>query len=75
MAELLNEMPPKARRTHPWDEWSDGQVRKIYQGTDFKGAVESMRTQIYGKARDLGKAVELDVDRDAKTITFRMIDK
>jgi hypothetical protein len=34
-----------------------------------------MRVRLYSVARDQGKKLEIDVDRDAETITFQMIDK
>jgi hypothetical protein len=77
MAEKLADMPSKRGRAqkHPWDEWADGSVWKITKDQDFSGAVESMRTQLYGKARQLNKELEILVDKAAGTITFRMTDK
>lgn len=76
MAELLKTMPQrKARATvHPWGEWTDGQVRKIKQGEDFSGKLEPMRVRLYSKARELGKKLEILVDRKDETITFQMLD-
>lgn len=73
----LATMPPRAGRAtvHDWDTWSDGGVYEIKQGVDFQGAVESMRTQLYGKARSMGKAVEVVTDREKGTISFRMFAK
>lgn len=72
MAVKLDEMPKKRGR-YPWDEWTDGSVVKVTQGEDFQTAVESFRTQLYGKARSLGKKVELVIED--KSITFRMYPK
>lgn len=74
MAIRLDTMPKRRGRAsvHPWDEWADGSAWKITQGEDFTGDLESMRTQLYGKARTLEKTVELVVDKDEKTITFQM---
>lgn len=74
MAEKLATMPT-SRRGHPWDEWADGDVWKITKGEDFQSGLESMRTQLYGKARSLNMDVDVVVDRDAGTITFRMTPK
>lgn len=73
--EKLKEMPKRRGRgqKHPWDEWADGSPWKITQGEDFQGAVESMRTQLYGKARSLGKEVAVVVEGDS--ISFQMTDK
>lgn len=74
MAEKLATMPKKTGR-HPWDEWTDGDVWKITQGEDFQSDIESMRTQLYGKARSLRMDVDLVKDVEAGTITFRMTPK
>lgn len=75
--EKLTEMPTRQGRAtvYDWATWSDGGVYRIKRGVDFVGQVESMRTRLYGKARALGKSVEVVPDRDAETITFRMYDK
>jgi hypothetical protein len=75
MAQKLNAMPKRRGRAsvHPWDQWADGSVWKITQGEDFPGAVESMRTQLYGKARRLDKNLELVVE--GESISFRMTPK
>lgn len=75
MAERLVEMPER-KGTYPWHDWSDGSVWKITRGEDFSAKLESMRTQLYGRARDMGKVLELaDIDKKAGTIIFRMKDK
>lgn len=75
MAQKLEAMPKRRGRgqVHPWEQWADGSAWKITQGEDFHGAVESMRTQLFGKARSLGKKVELVVEGDS--ISFQMSDK
>jgi hypothetical protein len=72
MAELLKEMPKRRGRgqVHPWDEWADGRVWKVKQGEDFQSAVESFRTQLYGKARALGKKLDIFVEADSVTFQF-----
>lgn len=77
MAQKLDAMPKRRGRTgtYPWHQWADGSVWKVKKGEDFSSGVESFRTQLYGKARNLGKNLEVDVDRDAGTIAFRMTDK
>lgn len=77
MATKLAQMPPKRGRgrTHPWNEWADGSAWVIRQGDDFPGQLESMRVRLYSKARELGKDLEIQVDKDAGAITFQMKDK
>jgi hypothetical protein len=73
MATKLAEMPAK-RRVHPWEEWTDGSVWLIKRHEDFPGKVESLRVRLYSKARELGKALDILVDKKAETITFRFYD-
>jgi hypothetical protein len=77
MATRLKEMPARKGRAslHPWKDWTDGSVWKIKQGEDFSGKLEPMRVRLYSKARELGKKLEIVVDRDAETITFQMVDQ
>lgn len=42
--------PPK----YPWEEWTDGEARKLYRGKDFDADLISFRTMVHRKARDLG---------------------
>jgi hypothetical protein len=77
MAEKLATMPRRPGRAHPWKDWTDGSIWKIRRGEDFQSGLESMRTQLYGKARSMTPPmdVELVMDREAETITFRMTPK
>jgi hypothetical protein len=77
MAKVLDEMPQRSPRAtrHPWDEWSDGQVRVIARGTDFKSKLEAMRTRLYAVARAKDKKLEIVVNREEETITFQMLPK
>lgn len=77
MATKLKDMPKRRGRAtkHDWANWADGSVWKVKRGEDFDAELESFRTQLYGKAKTLGKTIQVDVDRAAETIVFRMTDK
>ena len=55
MSELIDAIdiskgrPPK----YPWEQWTDGQARRLYQGEDFDATLESFRTMVHRKARDM----------------------
>lgn len=54
--------PPK----YPWDRWLDGQLHLIREQQDFDCSRDSMRQQIYIRARRDGQKVSVTyVDRDA----------
>lgn len=39
---------------YPWEEWTDGQSRRLHRGGDFDATLESFRTMVHRKARDMG---------------------
>lgn len=43
--------PPGRPAKYPWKEWFDGEQHFIQPQVDFDGTVESMRQQIYTRAR------------------------
>lgn len=55
MAEILDGAAGLTpRRRYPWDEWTDGQTRRIAKGVDFDCPTYSMRVMIYQRARKDG---------------------
>jgi hypothetical protein len=44
----------RPRRRYPWNEWSDGQQRRVEQGVDFDTSAENLRVQLYAQARRMG---------------------
>lgn len=75
MAQRLDTMPKRRGRAtvHPWDEWADGSAWEVKAGEDFDAELESFRTQLYGKARSLGKKVDVSVNKAEKTISFQFL--
>lgn len=73
MATKLVDMPK--RRGHPWDEWTDGSAWRIRRGEDFPGQLESMCVRLYSKAKELGKELEIKVEKEDDSIAFRFTDK
>lgn len=63
--------PPK----HPWDEWTDGQSRRLYKGRDFSSELISMRTMIHRKARDLGMNAYTHINEADQSIQVRFYTK
>ena len=39
------------KEAYPWDEWADGQVRKLTRGVDFRAEVSSFQNAAYAWAR------------------------
>lgn len=62
---------------YPWDEWLDGRVWKLVQGTDFHASATAMRTYVYRAAktrevsvttrRAAGGVLYIQANREAKT--------
>ncbi len=65
MAELLTEFPPINRggrpQFYPWDEWFDGQVRRLTKGVDFHCSPNSLRSLAYTTAVNRGLNVRSKV--------------
>jgi hypothetical protein len=47
---------------YPWDIWTDGQTRRLYQGFDFSAQLKSFRTMVHRKARDLGMRANTNIN-------------
>lgn len=74
MAEIIEDDSLKPRRRYPWDEWADGQTRRIRRGVDFDTSAGSMRVQLYQEARRRGLKVTAalsGVVGAEDTVTFR----
>jgi hypothetical protein len=54
------------------DEAAGGARDRPTQDEDFDSKIESLRTRLHGKARQLEKQVELVVNKDDNSISFRM---
>jgi len=39
------------KEAYPWDDWADGQVRKLTRGVDFRAEVSSFQNAAYAWAR------------------------
>jgi len=51
-------------RKYPWDEWLDGQARRLHRGDDFNCSLVSMRGLTHQVARRRGLAVRTKVEDD-----------
>ena len=40
--------------SYPWEEWSDGQTRRVERGVDFTCKVDSFMNALYGWTRRRG---------------------
>ncbi len=61
MAEILDDYdfhkkPRGAPYKYPWEEWMDGQVRKIIKGEDFTTPVTSMQTLLRTRGRAISRS-------------------
>lgn len=65
MAEIVEGMPGRNHcKEYPWDEWLDGQTRRLKKGEDFTCPVVNMRSQVYVAAKRLGKKVRISLTSD-----------
>lgn len=52
------------KEAYPWDEWLDGQTRRLVQGQDFTCKPASMQTTIYSAAErhSTAEGIEITVE-------------
>lgn len=70
MAELIQRFESKKGRPaiYPWDDWSDGNARRLRQGSDFTATLYSFRTMVHRKARDLGMIAHTTINKADSSI-------
>lgn len=44
-------------RIYPWDDWFDGDIWELREGTDFNTPLAGFRATTYGQAKRYGKRV------------------
>ncbi|MGW8177901.1 MAG: hypothetical protein ACWGQW_03790 [bacterium] len=72
MAKILKNFDASrhSRGEYPWDEWSDGQARRIIQGEDFHCLVDTMKVAIRKQAGRLGRSATVVDGEEPNSIDF-----
>ena len=60
---------------YPWDEWQDGQTRRIARGTDFDVEAKVMQGQIKVRGAKVGRKTATNVQGDAVVFAFQREDE
>lgn len=57
---------------YPWEKWMDGEIHKLFQGSDFNGQVKSFRVGAHRTAKAYGLKVRTQIvdDGDAILLEF-----
>lgn len=63
-------MRRERRSLYPWDTWCNGNQHVITSGIDFDCSVETMRVQLYNKARKLGLVARTSRTTNSLFFTF-----
>lgn len=63
--------PPK----YDWELWTDGQARRLHQGHDFDATLESFRTMVHRKARDLNLKAHTKINEADTSIQVQFVPK
>jgi len=73
MPEILDSMPERRGRPqiYPWDEWSDGRVWKLHQGSDFYSEAKSFRVLTHRTAKLYGCKAFTWISDDETVITIQ----
>jgi hypothetical protein len=68
MAEILEDFDFTKKRkrasSYPWEEWFDGQIRKLTQEVDFPGSATNFRVRLYREAKRRGYVLQTRVVND-----------
>jgi hypothetical protein len=63
---ILDEFPQQKHAgrppEYPWDEWTDGEVRKLVRGEHFTCALRSLRSLIHLTARKRGLRAKTNIE-------------
>lgn len=72
MAEIVNPSVLKRnlgrKQSYPWDEWLDGNCRKLVQGKDFGCALNSLAILAYAQANKRGLQAVVSQDKRAGVV-------
>ena len=62
---------------YPWEEWTDGQTRKIKQGVDFfANSRDNFRISLYTQAKNRGLGVHTTIKGcEADELIFKFYEK
>ena len=75
MAEIIKDyqwgLAPAPRTRYPYDEWFDGQTRKVTHGVDFHCKPQSLKANLGVKAKERGLDYRAKVDEAEGTVIFR----
>jgi hypothetical protein len=63
--------PPK----YPWELWTDQKARRLHQGKDFDATLESFRTMVHRKARDMGMRAHTKINEADSSIQVQFLPK
>lgn len=76
MADVVDTFESRKGRPaiYPWDEWTDGQSRRLYRGQDFFATPVSFRTMVHRKAHDVGLKAYVGINRADESVTIRFYD-
>lgn len=75
MAEVIPELPPRKQNRHPWDEWLDGQPRRLSRGADYVCDERVMADLAYNAARRRGMRVSVRYSRANGHVCLQAIGK
>ena len=78
MARQLKDFNFPEPTAYDWDRWTNGKAWEIVQGEDYSVSTESMRTNLYDKARQLGRSVRtqaISAEDGQRGLRFQFFDR
>lgn len=76
MAEIIEQWPTITRTRksiYPWDEWTDGQIRQVTEGSDFVSSLKTFVQGLYAYAARHGAKVEVRTAPSDGVVAFRFV--
>lgn len=53
---------------YPWEHWMDGEIHKLFKGSDFNGDPKSFRVGAHRTAKNYGLKVHTEIVDDGEAI-------
>ncbi len=77
MAEVLEVFPDRENKRnskYPWDEWTDGKIRKAIKGEDYGTTTPDFRSMLHAAGSRFGLKVRTRTPKDQESISFQFFD-
>lgn len=78
MAQMIDQWPEITRTRksrYPWDEWANGAIWQVQEGTDFDSSLKTFVQGLYAYAKRHESKVEVRSEPASGVVAFRFVPK